>query len=73
MSYDAMVSSVDTLTYEEQVNLMSVILQAIKKHGNSDIESSKNDSAKRTLGGLEQGFWISEDFDETPDCLKDYV
>lgn len=71
MSYDAMVSSIETLTYEEQVNLMSVILQAIKKRGVAEKKSQS--SLKRTLGDLEKGFWISDDFDETPECMKDYI
>ncbi len=28
---------------------------------------------KRELGGLEDGFYMAEDFDETPECFKEYM
>jgi hypothetical protein len=28
---------------------------------------------KRQLGGLEEGFYMSPDFDETPECFKEYM
>lgn len=27
----------------------------------------------RELGGLEEGFYMASDFDETPECFKEYV
>lgn len=30
-------------------------------------------SFSRELGGLEEGFYIAPDFNETPDCFKEYV
>lgn len=27
----------------------------------------------RKLGGLEDGFFMAEDFDETPECFKEYM
>ena len=32
MSYEAMVKTIPTLTYDEQVNLMSIILNSLKNH-----------------------------------------
>lgn len=32
MSYEAMTKEISTLTYEEQVNLLSVLVDAIKSH-----------------------------------------
>lgn len=32
-----------------------------------------NKKPKRTPGGLTGHFWMAEDFDETPECFKDYV
>ena len=36
---------------------------------------SENDSStfSRKLGGLEDGFYMAPDFDETPDCFKEYM
>jgi hypothetical protein len=28
---------------------------------------------KRQLGGLEEGFYMAPDFNETPDCFKEYM
>lgn len=33
----------------------------------------KNDVFARELGGLEDGFYMSPDFNETPDCFKEYM
>ena len=39
--------------------------------------SSKTKTAEepfsRKLGGLEDGFYMSPDFDETPECFKEYM
>lgn len=37
-------------------------------------EDSKSISGKyRTAGGLDGEFWMADDFDETPDCFKEYM
>ncbi len=38
-------------------------------------QKSKNvpETFSRKLGGLEQDFYIASDFDETPDCFKEYM
>lgn len=36
MSYEAMVKTIPTLTYDEQVNLMSIILNSLKNHKFAD-------------------------------------
>lgn len=33
----------------------------------------KQSAFVRKLGGLEKDFWIAEDFNETPDCLSEYI
>ncbi|MBO4320035.1 MAG: DUF2281 domain-containing protein [Treponema sp.] len=47
-----------------QIQLTSVIF-------NSD--STKNGNNKRQPGGLTGKFWMADDFDETPECFKDYL
>ena len=36
---------------------------------------NENDSStfSRPLGGFEEGFYMSPDFDETPECFKEYM
>ena len=36
MSYEAMVKTIPTLTYDEQLNLMSIILSSLKNHNVAD-------------------------------------
>lgn len=36
-------------------------------------ENQPKKSPRRTLGGLTGHFWMADDFDETPECFKDYV
>ena len=36
-------------------------------------QSSKNKKQIRQPGGLEGNFYMAPDFDETPDCFKDYM
>lgn len=43
MSYEAMVKTIPNLTYEEQVDLMSIILKSLKNHEFAN--SKKNDFA----------------------------
>ena len=53
MSYDSFANAVPTMTYEEQVNLLSVLIDAVKKgiHSNSEKNnvSRKIDSRMEAL------------------------
>ncbi len=61
-------NKIKSVSYEEQLALFSFIGNLLKKNKNE-----KSEKFQRKLGGLENNFWISEDFDETPNCLKDYI
>lgn len=56
-------------SYEEQISLLAYIADLLKEK----IQPKEISSPKRKLGGLEKGFWIADDFDETPECFKEYV
>ena len=36
-------------------------------------KTGAENSFKRELGGFEDGFFMASDFDETPECFKEYV
>lgn len=63
-------------TYDEKLSLLLFMAKQMK----ADRAISKDDKSNNTkpkrelhLGGWEKGFWIADDFDETPDCMKAYV
>lgn len=56
-------------SYEEQISLLAFIADLLKEK----VQPKKSSEPKRKLGGLEKGFWIADDFDETPECFKEYV
>lgn len=58
-----------SISLNEKLELLSFIENALKS--SNCIPSKK--STKRVLGGLEKDFWIASDFDETPECFKDYM
>ncbi len=35
--------------------------------------NAKKTPFTRELGGLEEGFYMAPDFDETPECFKEYM
>lgn len=45
MSYDAIANAIPTMTYEEQVNLLSALIDAVKKgiHSNAEKKSETKD------------------------------
>ena len=52
---------------DEKLTLLSFIANLLKK------ESVPEKKTKRTLGALKGKIWMSEDFDETPECFKEYI
>lgn len=62
-------NQIATVSYDEKLSLLFFI--ANKLNGNNQVKQKK--VAKRVLGGLEKGFWIADDFDETPECFKEYL
>lgn len=72
--------AIDTLTKEAEglpeEGLQKVIeyIQFLKYNMKSSERSSVGTKAiKRTPGGLTGTFVMAEDFDDTPDCFKEYM
>lgn len=61
--------SIDVLSRPQLRKMLALILRKL-----FTFKSVHKQSAfVRKLGGLEKGFWIAEDFNETPDCLSEYI
>ena len=56
-------------SFEEQLHLLAFIANKV----NISSEKSSAKTKKRSPGGLTGKFWMAEDFDETPDCFKEYM
>ncbi|MBR6198685.1 MAG: DUF2281 domain-containing protein [Spirochaetales bacterium] len=64
-------TQITNYSLEELINFMAYLANVIKQ---KTIAASANEKQfSRKLGGLEDGFWMADDFDETPECFKDYV
>ena len=61
-------NQVNLFSFEEQLHLLAYI--ANKVSARSAVPAKKK---KRTAGGLTGKFFMAEDFDETPDCFKEYM
>ena len=68
MPYDVLEKKIESLTKEQQQSVFDYINFLVYKN-----QSSKTDKQKRQPGGLDGNFYMAPDFDETPDCFKDYV
>ena len=65
-------NQVKLFSLEEQLHLLAYIANTISER-NTNIEKSVSQKTKRHAGGLSGKFWMAYDFDETPDCFKDYM
>ena len=63
-------NKIHDFSFEEQLSLLSYLTEAINRKAAALIPGEKPFS--RPLGGLEEGFFMAEDFDDTPDCFKEY-
>lgn len=46
---------------------------SLSKQESSLSKNGKNTISGRQLGGFEKDFFIAKDFDETPECFKEYT
>ena len=67
-AYDYFNTELDKLAVPE----LTQILEKVKTLLSQKTNSSEPDF-KRQLGGLEEGFYMAPDFDETPACFKEYI
>lgn len=67
VAFSSLEQQVMNCTYDEKLNLLSFIAALLKSN------SKPEKKVKRTLGGLKGQIWMADDFDETPDCFKEYI
>jgi len=68
MPYEVLEKKIECLTLEQQQSVFGYINFLLSKN-----QSSENKILKRQPGGLEGEFYMSPDFDETPECFKEYL
>jgi hypothetical protein len=68
MPYEVLEQKISSLTQEQQQSVFDFINFLLYKN-----QSSKNKKQIRQPGGLEGNLYMAPDFDETPDCFKDYM
>ncbi len=68
MPYEVLEKKIESLTAEQQQSVFDFVEFLFSKQ---TIQQKKKQ--KRTPGGLTGKFYMSPDFDETPDCFKEYM
>ncbi len=59
---------------EDDINLLISIARFLKSRTEQAVSTDKSAVKKRHIGFLSDAFVsIADDFDETPDCMKEYV
>ena len=53
------------MSEEEAIEVLGLLKKLMK--------SEKKKGVKRKFGVYKGKFWMADDFDETPDCFKDYI
>ena len=61
-------SELDNLAVPELTQIFEKVKTLLSQKTNSN-----EPGFKRQLGGLEEGFYMAPDFDETPECFKEYM
>lgn len=61
-------NQVNFFSFEEQLQLLAYIANKVSMH-----TSAQPKKTKRCAGGLTGKFYMAEDFDDTPDCFKEYM
>lgn len=68
MPYDVLEKKIECLTAEQQQSVFDYVEFLFSKR-----TGSQKKVQKRTPGGLTGKFFMAPDFDETPDCFKEYM
>ncbi len=63
-------NQVNLFSFEEQLHLLAYIANKVNLHSNTTTQKKKQ---KRSAGGLTGKFYMADDFDETPECFKEYM
>ena len=67
IAFSTLTQQIKECSYDEKITLLSFIADLLKH--NPKIEKKP----KRKLGGLKGKIFMTEDFDKTPECFKDYI
>ena len=80
MTLTSMKTQITDWTLEEQISFMAYLANIIKqrtekKHSENDVINNniKSDKPIRNLGKWHGQIWMADDFDEIPDCFKEYM
>ncbi|MBQ3800333.1 MAG: DUF2281 domain-containing protein [Treponema sp.] len=66
-------NQVKLFSLDEQLHLLAYIANTMKSRASSTVLPVTKGQTKRHAGGLTGDFYMADDFDETPDCFKEYV
>ena len=62
-------NQINLFSFEQQLQLLVYIANKV----NMRAVATQANKPKRSAGGLTGRFYIADDFDETPDCFKEYM
>ena len=68
MPYDVLEKKIECLTVEQQQSVFDYVDFLFSKNTNPQKKTQK-----RSPGGLTGKFVMAPDFDETPECFKEYM
>lgn len=68
MPYDVLEKKIECLTVEQQQSVFDYVDFLLSK--NTGVQKKEH---KRRPGGLTGEFFMAPDFDETPECFKEYM
>lgn len=66
MPYEVLEKKIECLTTTQQQSVIDFVNFLLS-------QNEKQEKQKRQPGGLTGKFYMSPDFDETPECFKEYV
>ena len=72
-AYSYLNTELDKLEVPELTQIFEKVKSLLSKKTDNVENKSLNKPFTRKLGGLEEGFYMAPDFDETPDCFKEYM
>lgn len=68
MSYASLEKKMNNLTIEQQESVFDYINFLLYRNN-----VNKKKTVYRTPGGLKGSFYMSDDFDKTPECFEGYI
>ena len=68
MPFAVLEKKIESLSAEQQQSVFDFVEFLFSKRN-----SAQGKQPKRTPGGLTGNFYMASDFDETPDCFREYM